>query len=360
MNERLKAERELLSPPGEDIKETIAYYKMSQAELAARLGKTTSKTHDIITGKEPITVSTAIQLEKVLGRSAQYWLNRESNYREKLFRLQQEEFLEACKGWLSEQPVKQLKECGYLKAKDIGLAMVEETLQFYGVTTPEQWENIYVKEYAMASYRKSPAHKDALGSMAAFLRIGEIEMRKLNVPAFSKIDFKKLLPTIAVLAAKHPANFKKKLQQLCADAGVAIVYTMCLPKAPVSGATRWIGNNPLIQLTDRHKTNDHFWFTFFHEAGHVLLHGKKDVFIEDFEGYKPNGKKETEANEFAAKCLLPESFIDEVPKDFTEEDIVKIAKKYKTAPGIVVGRLQHLQLAPYSFGNSLKKKVKLF
>jgi Zn-dependent peptidase ImmA (M78 family) len=135
---------------------------------------------------------------------------------------------------------------------------------------------------------------------------------------------------------------------------------MCLPKAPVSGATRWVGNNPLIQLTDRHKTNDHFWFTFFHEAGHVLLHGKKDIFIEDFEGFKPDVKKEIEANEFAAKILLPETFIDELPKDFTEEDVIKIAKKYKTAPGIVVGRLQHLQLAPYSFGNGLKKKVKLF
>lgn len=360
MNDKLKAERALLSPPGDDISETIKYNRMSQAQLAKRLGKTTSKVHDIITGKEPITVKTALQLEKVLGMPAQYWLKRESNYREKLTRLEQEEFLETCKGWLSEQPVKQLKECGYLKSKEIGPAMVEETLQFYGVTTPEQWESIYVKEYAMASYRKSPAHKDALGSMAAFLRIGEIEMRKLNVATFSKTNFKNVLPVIKELAAKHPAHFIKKLQQLCADAGVAIVYTMCLPKAPVSGATRWVGNNPLIQLTDRHKTNDHFWFTFFHEAGHVLLHGKKDIFIEDFEGYKPNGKKETEANDFAAKWLLPETFIDELPKEFTEEDVVKIAKKYKTAPGIVVGRLQYLQLAPYTFGNGLKKKVKLF
>ncbi|MGI8581851.1 MAG: ImmA/IrrE family metallo-endopeptidase [Chitinophagaceae bacterium] len=360
MNEKLKAERALLSPPGDDIAETIKYNKMSQAELAKRLGKKPSKVHDIITGKEPITVNTALQLEKVLGMSAQYWLNRESNYREKLTRLQQKEFLETCKGWLSEQPVKQLKQCGYLKAKDIGPAMVEETLQFYGVTTPEQWESIYVKEYAMASYRKSPAHKDALGSMAAFLRIGEIEMRKLNVAGFTKTNFKNLLTTIKALAVKHPANFKKKLQQLCADAGVAIVYTTCLPKAPVSGATRWIGNNPLIQLTDRHKTSDHFWFTFFHEAGHVLLHGKKKIFLEDFEGYKEDGKKEMEADTFAAKSLLPETFVDELPKDFTEDDVVKMAKKYKTAPGIVVGRLQHLKLAHYSFGKGLKKKVKLF
>ena len=360
MNERLKAERELLSPPGDDIKETLDYYKMSQAQLAARIGKTTSKIHDIITGKEPITVSTAVQLEKVLGRSAQYWLNRESNYREKLFRLEQEEFLETCKGWLKEQPYKQLKECGYLKAKDIGIAMVEETLQFYGVTSPQQWENIYVKEYAMASYRKSPAHKDALGSMAAFLRIGEIEMRKLTLAEFNKTNFKNILQHVREMSAKHPKDFKKRLQKLCADAGVAIVYTMCLPKAPVSGATRWIGKNPLIQLTDRHKTADHFWFTFFHEAGHVLLHGKKDIFLEDFDGYKEDKQKEKEADEFASKWLLPENFIDDLPKNFTEDDVFKIAKQYKTDAGIVVGRLQHLGMARYSFGNGLKKKVRLF
>ena len=359
MKEKLKAERELLSPPGDDIKETLEYYKMSQATLAARTGKTTSKIHDIITGKEPITVKTAVQLEKVLGRSAQYWLNRESNYREKLFRLEQEELLDTCRGWLNEQPIKQLKECGYLKAKEIGPAMVEEALQFYAVASPEQWETIYIKQYALASYRKSPAFKDALGSMAAFMRIGEIEMRKLELGNFSKTAFKVVLTKIKELTAKHPANFKRKLQQLCADAGVAIVYTMCLPKAPVNGATRWIGNHPLIQLTDRYKTNDQFWFTFFHEAGHVLLHGKKEIFIEDLED-KHKDKKEIEANDFAAKWLLPQEFVNDLPEDFTEGDIVKIAKRYKTAPGIVVGRLQHLQLAPYHFGNSLKKKVKLF
>lgn len=360
MNEKLKAERELLSPPGDDIKETLEYHKMTQATFASRIGKTTSKIHDIITGKEPITVKTAVQLEKVLGRSAQYWLNRESNYREKLFRLKQEEFLKSCKGWLQEQPLQQLRECGYLKAKEIGPAMVEEALQFYGVASPEQWETIYVKEYAMASYRKSSAHKDALGSMAAFLRIGEIEMKKADLPEYNKTAFKNLLPEMKAMAAKHPANFKKKLEQLCAGAGVAIVYTRCLPKAAVSGATRWVGNNPLIQLTDRYKTDDHFWFTVFHEAGHVLLHGKKDVFIEDFEGHKPDSKKETEANSFAAGWLLPDEFVDDLPEEFTEEDIVKIAKKYKTNPGIVVGRLQHLGMAPYHFGNSLKKKVTLF
>lgn len=45
----------------------------------------------------------------------------------------------------------------------------------------------------------------------------------------------------------------------------------------------WLDDTPFIQLTGRFKRNDVFWFTFFHEAGHILLHGKKDVFLENIE-----------------------------------------------------------------------------
>lgn len=84
MSEKLKVVRELLSPPGDDVLETIQHIKMSQAELADRLGKTAPKVNDLISGKEPVTYNTALQLEKVLGIEAQYWLNREKNYRNKL------------------------------------------------------------------------------------------------------------------------------------------------------------------------------------------------------------------------------------------------------------------------------------
>ena len=101
----LSIERELLSPPGDTILETIEHIKMSQAELADRLGKTASKVHDLITGKEPITYNTALQLEKVLGIDAQFWLKREINYRTKLARIEQEEALEdAKKKYVGQEP----------------------------------------------------------------------------------------------------------------------------------------------------------------------------------------------------------------------------------------------------------------
>ncbi len=360
MSKQLKAERELLSPPGDDILETIEHIKMSQAELADRLGKTASKVHDLITGKEPITYNTALQLEKVLGIDAQFWLNREMQYREKLTRIQQEEALQEMIDWLKQQPVKELKQCGYLTADKIGASMVEEALEFYGVVDTEKWESRYINDYATAAYKKSEVHQTALGSIAAWLRIGELEMQKLKLPEYNKDGFKAALEEIKLLVQKHPADFAQQLQQICAKAGVAVVYTMCLPKAPVSGATRWFRSNPMIQLTDRHKTNDHFWFTFFHEAGHVLLHGKKEVFFEEFEGYKPDKQKEEEANRFAAKQLLPDSFEDELPIKLTELDPVTIAAKHNTHPAIVIGRLQHKGLLKYSFGNAYKIKVELF
>jgi HTH-type transcriptional regulator/antitoxin HigA len=360
MSDQLKAERALLSPPGDDILETIEHIKMSQAELADRLGKNPSKVHDLITGKEPITYTTALQLEKVLGIDAQFWLNREMNYRTKLARIMQEEEMEETKEWLKQQPIKELKLCGYIKAERPGAAMVAEALEFYGVVNTEKWQSRYIDEHATAAYRKSEAHQTALGSIAAWLRIGELEMQKLQLPAYDKDIFKTVLEEIKELVVKQPGNFAKQLQQQCAKAGVAVVYTMCLPKAPVSGATRWFRSNPMIQLTDRHKTNDHFWFTFFHEAGHVLLHGKKEVFFEEFEGYKPDNEKEEEANRFAAKQLLSDKFEDELPFKITDLDAVEIAARYNTHPAIVIGRLQHKKLLKYTFGNEHKVKVDLF
>lgn len=355
----IKDERELLSKPGDTILETIEYIKMSQAELGRRLGKTPSKVNDLISGKEPITVTTALQLEKVLGIDAKFWLSREMNYREKLTRLEQEEALEECKDWLKQQPVKELQYCGFIRANKQDTSMVTEFLQFYAVDTPTQWQSLYIDSYAKTSFRKSSKHAIALGSMAAWLRIGEIVAKSMTLTEFNKDNFRRALERILKLVEEHPEDYALQLQAMCMEVGVALVYTIGLPKAPISGAARWIGGQPLIQMTDRYKTNDHFWFTFFHEAGHILLHGKKEVFIEDFEGYELDIKKEEEANKFASDFLLPDDFINDLPKSITEKDIRKIARIYHTHPAIVLGRLQKLNILHYSFGTEMKMRVNL-
>jgi Zn-dependent peptidase ImmA (M78 family) len=255
------------------------------------------------------------------------------------------------------QPIKELKEAGYIKAGKIGTEMANETLQFYGVVSPVQWESIYLGDFGNTSFRKNDKHTNALSAMAAWLRIGEIEMQNLNLNAYNKDAFKENLVIIRKLVREHPEDFATQLQELCKAAGVGLVYTINIPKAPISGATRWIGGNPLIQLTDRGKSNDLFWFTFFHEVGHLLLHGKKEIFLEDFDEYKPNKEKEDEADEYARKYLLPNDIVDDFTEPITEKAIRQIARKYMVHPGIIVGRLQYLKIIPYHFGNNLKTKI---
>ena len=109
----------------------------------------------------------------------------------------------------------------------------------------------------------------------------------------------------------------------------------------IYGATRWISSQKaLIQLSLRDKSNDHLWFTFFHEAAHILLHKKKEVFIEL---RNCENEEETEANKFASDFLIPpseyQSFVDKAI--FNLLSINEFAKSINVAPGIVVGRLQY-------------------
>lgn len=359
MSQLIMDERELLSKPGDTILETLEHLKMTQSELADRMGKTASKINDIISSKEPITITTALQLEKVLGIGAGFWVNREALYREKLARIEETEQFEASLDWLKLQPYKQLADKGYIKSKKPNTDMVSEILGFYGVANIRQWEALYPNKYASTQFRKSLVHQTALGAIAAWMRIGEIERLKIDLPEFDRNAFKEALQEIKKVVRKHPEDFAEKLKELCLKAGVAIVYSPCLPKAPVSGAVRWIGGNPLVQITDRYKTNDHFWFTFFHEAGHILLHGKKEVFIEEFEGYIVDEERENEANSFAANQLLPDAFLETLPERITEDAIRQIARNYQTHPAIVLGRLQKLGIVHPSFGKNLQAKISL-
>ena len=143
---------------------------------------------------------------------------------------------------------------------------------------------------------------------------------------------------------------------MCAQAGVALVFVPELPKTHTSGATRWLTRDKaLIQLSLRYKTDDHLWFTFFHEAAHILLHGKKTVFIED------NTKSdllEKAADKFALVTLIsPADYKSFLKKgDKSTPAIKRFARSQGIAPGIVVGRLQHDKYLPHSCGNDLKQK----
>ena len=137
--------------------------------------------------------------------------------------------------------------------------------------------------------------------------------------------------------------------------GVVVVAEPEIKGARINGAARWLGpDRALLQLSLRHKWSDIFWFTFFHEAGHLLLHSKKQAFINDV---GEHSGVEQEADAFASQALIPERYVAELASLTTQDDVIDFAGRVGVAPGIVVGRLQHDGRWPYKQGNALKQRL---
>ncbi len=338
--------------PGDSLVETLESVSMTQRELASRMGRPLKTINEIIKGKAAITADTALQLERVLGTPASFWVNLERNYREALARKRDEDHLKDQLVWLKRFPVRAMLKSGWIRSRG-GLGQIQEILRFFGVASPDQWERLWVG--APVAYRKSAVFQSDPGAVAAWLRMGEIQAQGMRCQPYDAKGFRGALQEIRELTIQHPEVFGPELRRICADSGVAVVFVRELPKIRISGATRWLSpSKALIQLTLRYRSDDQLWFSFFHEAGHILLHGKRAVFIDDG---RDVDDKETEANTFAADLLLPPSavkcFLATPRRD--EAGIISFAKSMRVAPGIVVGRLQHDSAIPNDRYNHLKR-----
>jgi HTH-type transcriptional regulator/antitoxin HigA len=340
--------------PGDSLAEALESVSMTQKELAGRMGRPLKTINEIVKGKAAITAETALQLERVLGTPAGFWLNLERNYREALARQAETERLKQGLAWITHFPTRAMQKAGWLKASG-GVEQLQELLNFFGIASPDQWNGLWGE--AKVAYRESAAFTSDAGAVAAWLRRGELSAQGIACQPYNEEKFRKALHAARGLTGAPPDTFQSELRGLCADAGVAVVLVRELPKVRVSGATRWMSpTKALIQLSLRYKTDDQLWFSFFHEAGHVLLHGKRAVFIED--GTSPKDAKEAEADVFAADVLIPRDEFERIraAHPLSEARVRNFAAEIGVAPGIIVGRLQHDGLLPFNQLNHLKRR----
>ncbi|MGA2403517.1 MAG: helix-turn-helix domain-containing protein [Syntrophobacteraceae bacterium] len=296
-----------VSPPGETLSEILEDREMSQADLADRTGRAKKTINEIVKGKAPITPRIALELESVLGVPASFWNSRESQYREHLARCEEQVRLQKHLEWLDLIPVRAMIKLGWIEGFKDKIYQLREILKFFQISSPDQW-GMCVKAYTgQVAFRKSKAFESDLPAVVAWLRRGVIEARELQCGTYDQNEFKKVLHSVRKMTAEHPDVFQSKMIEMASSAGVAVVFIPELPKTRISGATRWLSpHKAMIQLSLLYKRNDQFWFSFFHEAAHILLHGKRDIFINGQEDSQ--NVKENEANAFATNFLIPPSF----------------------------------------------------
>lgn len=342
-----------VSPPGDTLTELLEERGWSQAELARRMGRPSNAISEIALGDKEITEDTALELERVLGTPAQFWLARESRYRESLARQREAALAPQRLDWLDQFPIKQLQDAGCLPAGRLTPAfkatLVAPLLAFFGVASPEGWQQQYLR-LEVAFRRATPRHQTNNAAITAWLRMGEIAAASSHaLPAYSAGTLQANLNAMRALTLAPAPTIACALRELCTQAGVALVFVPALAGTHVSGVARWLGDRPLIQLSLRGKWNDVFWFSYFHEVGHILKHrAKRSVFLDDASASGTASKEEQEANQFAADLLIPPADarrLDQI--ELNAAAVRQFAQEISLHPGIVVGRLQRFKRLPY-------------
>ena len=354
-----------ISPPGETISDLLEEKDWTQAELAQRLGYTTKHVSQLINGKVSISEETARKLSYVLGSTVEFWLNREAQYRTQLVQQEEIEQLASWVNWLEGFPLKELMNLGFLSRYPLTKAnkpnLVKDLLCFFGVASPDEWEETYNQKMSVY-FRRTRENQSDIKAISTWLRLGEIQAEKQDWPKYQKTKFKEALTEIRKLTVLPQAEFESKLKQLCFNAGVILVLVPSLPRTHTSGVARWLNpHRPLIQLSCYGKFNDRFWFSFFHEAAHILLHNnKQDIFLDDFKADSSSLDKhelEREANLWAGNFLIPTKLTSELAALKSKEKVKSFAQQLGIHPGILVGRLQHDKIIEMSWMNDLKDKL---
>lgn len=352
--------RELIAfHPGYYLKEIIDEMGITQDEFAKRLVTTGKNLSDLLNGNTKLSNEIALNLSIMLGTSVDLWLNMQKTYNEKIIEIERRKVEDK-----EAECVQMIDYSYFVKLEAVpsvrtATKKAEELLKYFRISSFDVFKRSdFLVNFRMAS--TSMDEKNLINSNAwvqTALNIG----KEIQTEAFNSKKLKDSLPKIRKMTLHDPEFFLPKLHDLLASCGIALVILPHLKNSGVNGAVKWVSKEKVIlAINNRRKYADTFWFSLFHEIGHVFQKKIKMLIIsgniEDMD--EANKELEDKADNFAQNILLPkEKYIGFIAKhDFSEEAVKKFAKDIDIHPGIVAGRLQKEGYVRFDQLNRLKEQ----
>lgn len=332
--------------PGEHLVDFLKENGISQIELAKRTGISKKAVNEIVNRKNPITQNTAFKFSKVFSVSPEFWSNLQNNYDMSLAKIGEEERLRSeIERYVPEfkETYHELTKQGFIQKfswVSKNMPKIAESLQHFFAVDSLEYVRKGTMEFAFRKYnRKNLNHH----TLAAWIQLGKIQAKTIETQSFDKEKLRAQLPYIKSLSRKSWKEYIPELEHVLAGCGVILILAPKMKCTPVQGATHWIDSNRvLVMLNTENQYEDRFWFNLFHELGHVILHGKKDVYVD----FGQDGQKtveEQEADGFAQKWLIPNiaNFYALLKREDLERAVSGFAKENAISPAIVAGRLTY-------------------
>lgn len=344
------------SPPGATIRDALSARNIDLDTFARTIGQSRNHVDLLIKGDMAIDRELAIALADTIGASPKFWLQREQDFQHdrQLLSVKSDD---ALKAWVNSFPIADMAKFGWVPATKVAADRLRNCLDFFGISSVSEWEERYGNQLSAVAFRSSATFETDVPATLAWIRQGERMAEQLETAVWNKNKFKAALPNMKALTRERsPQVFLPELKRLAAECGVAIVVARTPKGCRASGATKFLGpKKALMMLSFRHRSDDHFWFTVFHEAAHLLLHDASMMFIEN--GDCVMEVEEAEANAFSQELLVPKRFHDELRNIRRDYRLVaRFAQRIGVSAGIVVGQMQHHGLIPATHFNALKRR----
>lgn len=290
--------------PGETLEEKLQEMGMGVKEFATRVSKPEKTIIAVLKGKSSITPDMAVAFEMVTKIPATMWLRHQKSYDEFIARKKREKSLKEGLCWAKKFPYEEISSLGWFSditdAQGDTKNIVDVLCTFFAVSSPKGWEDFYLNQRLRVAFSISLAEACDPYALSAWLRQGEIQAGEISVKIkYTPKLLRGILNEILEIRKSGATNHQERLASLLENAGIKLIFTETLSSAPVKGCARYIYGVPCIQLAKRFENEVDFWNTLFHEIGHILLHGKKNIFIENVNYGDKDPEKEKEADEFA-------------------------------------------------------------
>lgn len=343
------------SPPGETLRDVMRERGLPVEEVARQAGIRIDELELLLTGEAEVTLAVAKGLAAAVGSTAQFWVNRECQYRDGLARAELSQ-------WVRSLPTSEMRRLGWIPASRSVEDLFRLCLDFFRVSDHGSLlERRALLETAL--YRSSRSLSLDDGAALAWLQEARRRAHRLGqVGALRRTELRTTLSRFRhVTLDKNPQSFLPTVESALARSGVRLVVLQAPRGCTISGASLVLDDgSAMIALTARHLSDDHLWFTLYHEAAHLILHDADAIFVDDLDGDERSlDAIESEADEFASDLLVPSELRAELAgRRPTSRDIIRASIRHKVAPGIVVGHLQHEGVLEYRQLNSLKRRYR--
>lgn len=320
--------------PGYYIKELVDESGLTQEDFAKRLDTTPKNLSVLIRGEQSLSRDIAMKLSRLSGTSITYWLNLQKSYDTLIAEFESDRELEEEKkvfGFLDYKYFRtnfKLKDYPRNRAKQI-----VETREFLKVSTLR----VLSKKDMAASFRSKVDISEAgIVKANAMVQIATNITLGKDAPKYDKKKFDKAVGYALSQTTNH-RGFLENIKKAFFEAGVVLVVLPNIPGSNTNGATKKVGNSIMLMVNDRRLYADTFWFTLFHEIGHIM-NGDFGISFD-----KEKGTIEETADLYAQNMLIDadEYMMFLKDKRFDAEAIRRFAKKIDRDPGIILGRLQN-------------------